>query len=221
MPDLFVSEDKPTPEATLPDKSRAKNSLAHTDHIEGGTPLAPFASLCIDPQGLTFEHQEPQEEIHLFLRRHFVTNVPWLFTTVVLALVPIPLALLLSFLPQTGLIIPSNYIVILLSFYYLFLLGYAFVHFVTWFYNIGIVTNLRVIDIDVSNVTHKNVATTEVADLVDVEYSQRGFLQNFFNFGDVKLQTEGIKPNFEFQSVPSPGRVSDIISDLMRGVKHE
>ena len=104
---------------------------------------------------------------------------------------------------------------------YLIVFGYAFVSYVSWFFNIGIVTNLRVVDVDVNDITSKSVAATEMKDILDVEYNQKGFLQNFFDYGNVHMQLAGQNPNFEFLFIPRPARTADVISDLMREVKGE
>ncbi len=99
-------------------------------------------------------------------------------------------------------------------FYYVITIGYALTELLNWFYNIGIVTKTRLIDIDYSHVTHKSIAITRIGDIVDAEYKQGGFLGNIFNYGDIFIQTEGLKPNFEFPSVPQPAEIIDIIIDL-------
>jgi hypothetical protein len=105
--------------------------------------------------------------------------------------------------------------------YYLILFGYAFTHFVTWFYTLGIVTQKQVIDIDSYNLLHRSIAATHLDDVVDGEYTQKGLLAGFYNYGDVHLQTEGIKANFEFMAAPNPAHVVDVIIDLKQTKKHE
>lgn len=216
MPDLFIAKHKKgketsnkKPETLLPKPPRKLKKVpiltAFTEH----------------PENLEFEHQEPNEKIHLFLRRHLITNLRWTLGSLLGSLIPIGFYFLLPFFATTNLSLPANYLLILITFYYLILFGYAFINFITWYYNVGIVTNLRVIDIDIDYITNKNVAHTGLVDIIDVEYSQSGFLQNLFDYGDVHMQTEGLKANFEFLNIPKPAKTTDVISDLMREARND
>lgn len=228
MPDLFVADkdkqpqETPQPASTIPPIGE-KPPAAPTPEppqksAEKGTTnrVSMFSQYTLNPQGVEFEHQEKGEVILLFLRRHFITNVRWIIITVLLLLAPLSFPVLASIL---GTLFPvsSGYIVIGFGFYYLAVIGYALLHTIVWFYNVGIITNMRAIDIDLVGITNRNIAVAILSDIVDVEYSQKGFLASFFDYGDVHLQTEGIKTLFEYLSVPKPAKVSDLISDLMRG----
>jgi len=213
MVDLYIAtQDKPQ-----------KTKKPETQPVAPGTvtihrkEMHPFSAFHASPEGITFENQESNEKIYVFLRRHFITNLPWVAGIFVFALLPPLLFLVVSVLNLSLPEIPGNIVLVLTLFYYLILFGFAFVNYVVWFYNVGIITNLRAIDIDVQNLQSKNVAATPLDGIVDVEYTQHGLIQNFFNFGDVHIQTEGLKANFEYLLIPHPARVTDIISDLISG----
>ena len=215
MPDVFVADEKkPKDKLPLP-----------PDPVAPGTVLIkkkehhPFTAFHRFPEGISFQNQEKGEKIYLFIRRHFTTNTKWVSATFALALLPFVLLLVQQFLLLNLFEIPGNFLLILLLFYYLIVFGFAFVSYVTWFYNVGIITNLRVIDVDITSLQNKNVAATVLEDIIDVEYSQRGFLGNTFDYGDVHLQTEGMKPNFEYLLVPHPAQIADTLTDLKAGRK--
>lgn len=212
MPDLFVATSGKPHSLYPPENGQGQTSGKTAVMKKGGHhPLIAFYRL---PEGITFENQEKDERIYLFLRRHFITNVKWIITTIIFTLFPPAFLMLQSLFPITVFEIPGNILLTLLLFYYLILFGFAFVNYVSWFYNVGIVTNLRVIDIDVTSLQHKNVAATSLSDIVDVEYNQKGFFGNILDYGDVHMQTEGLKPNFEYLSVPHPAQIADVIADL-------
>ncbi len=206
MPDLFVADTSPASFAK-PTKKEVNKSTSDK--------MGLLTTFCKNPKGITFENQEENEEIILFLRRHIVTNVPWVAITLVLLITPffLPFSLPLVGYEFT----PSAYWIIGLGFYYLAVIGYALLQFTAWFYNVGIVTNLRVVDIDLNGITNRNVASATIQDIIHIDYEQRGFLQSFFNFGDIYMQTQGIKQNIEFLSVPKLSTASDIISGLLEG----
>ena len=218
MPDVFVApeEDTPQKEKESPHISTSSAPPSHTDNE-----IHMFTSFCQFPKGINFENQEDNEQVHLFLRRHLITNLRWTLLTIFFLL----LSFLLPFLDRLGgftfFTFSPQFLFVFMAFYYLIVFGYAFVNFITWFYNVGLITQIRVVDIDVSHITHKNIASVSINDVVDVTYIQHGFLHNIFDYGDIHLQTEGIKPNFEFHAVSHPAKVADIIGDLVRGGRHE
>jgi hypothetical protein len=189
-------------------------------------PVTLLSHYCEHPAGVHFVNQENNEEIVLFLRRHFATNIPWLIITFLLLFLPPIVYALFSLSNFTLFAIPISLVVILVGFYYLIVFNYALLNFITWFYDMGIVSKKRLIDLDANNILHHHWAETEIGDIVDVSVTQQGFFQSFWNYGNVHIQTEAVKANFEFVSAPKPSSVSDIISDLKEAVtggkkKHE
>lgn len=217
MPELFTAPKKQTAQTPTPAPPLITTDKSHveTKNLSRGK-VHLLTTYCTYPEGVRFENQERDEIIILLVRKHFITNISWIATSLLFALIPL---ILFFILLETGAFyeLPTNYLLIISLFYYFILIGVAGVNFITWFYHVGIITNKRVVDIDITYITHKNVATTEIRDIVDVEYTQKGFLHSFFNYGNVHMQTEGIKANFEFTSIPNPAMVADIINDLKVG----
>ncbi|MEX2013190.1 MAG: hypothetical protein WD967_02195, partial [Candidatus Levyibacteriota bacterium] len=180
-----------------------------------------LAAYCTHPSNISFENQEPDEEILLFLRRHFITSVPWILLTALLIFIPPLLAILLSTVNISSFAIPGEFILIITIFYYLAIVMYVFVQFIGWFYDIGIVTQKRVIDLDYSDIIHHDVAVTKLSLIQDINYIQTGLLRSFFNFGNVFLQTAGNNPNFDFLGIPKPGNAVHLIQDLIGKGPHE
>ncbi|HVF69007.1 MAG TPA: hypothetical protein VNA13_00420 [Xanthomonadales bacterium] len=192
-----------------------KESIPVTPTVaKQSNPIGLFSAYSDNPTGINFANQEPNENIVLFLRRHFITNVGWIFFTVIFLLLPPILTALVSFSGASFFTITPQLMLVLTIFYYLLVFNYAFVKFITWFYHVGIVTPKRLLDLDVDNILHYHLAETGIEDVVDVSYSQKGFFQSFFNYGDVPIQTEAIKANFEFEKTPHPSEVADITTDL-------
>ncbi|HVZ58347.1 MAG TPA: hypothetical protein VG935_01175 [Patescibacteria group bacterium] len=223
MPNLYLdSEETVQPKPTVPDSTTAVAATpppppevvtpgqvelkANEPHI--------FTCFHENPEGIHFQNQEADEKIILFLRHHYITTLGWQIATLLLLIAPLGALALFPYLNIT-LPIPLRYIVILGIFYYLIIFGFAFVNFVIWFYNVGLVTNRRVIDIDVDSINSKDVAATALSDIIDIAYNQKGFQQTIFDFGDVYMETQATKPNFEFLQVPHPSRVTDIISSMI------
>jgi len=50
----------------------------------------------------------------------------------------------------------------------------------------------------------------------DISYNQKGIFGTIFNYGNVTIQTAGEIPNFEFEIVPKPNEVVDIVGDAAK-----
>ncbi|QQG40774.1 MAG: hypothetical protein HYV37_00415 [Candidatus Levyibacteriota bacterium] len=211
MPDIFTTE-KNTSTASKTQTDTVLKKSAHVHH---------FASFCDHPREVSFQNQEANEIILLLLRRHFITNVPWITLVFLLFIIPPLLPLLSSELSAFLFFsLPSAFTQIFLIFYYLVVLTFALVEFITWYFNISFVTQKRVVDIDFSDLLYHDVAVTKLSLIEDVNYTQTGFIRSLFNYGDVFVQTAGEKLHFDFLAVPNPTKVVNIIQDLIGKGSH-
>lgn len=175
-----------------------------------------WTSFALHPKDIRFETQEESEEIILFLRQHFITLLPSLLLCGLLLFVP-PLLFPMIFrsLSQTiGL--PVGYMVIGFSFWYVAAFGILLMNFIHWFFNIFIVTNRRIIDIDFVHLLYKEFSEAKIERIQDISFQTKGMVATMFDFGNVLIQTAGEHPNFIFESVPKPAKVVDVLSDLTR-----
>jgi len=177
-----------------------------------------FGSFVVEPNRTRFESQDDDEIIMVLGRRHFVTNLKWIATACLAFFVPMfwgefPMIKMLD----------ANTFFILSVVWYSALLFYVIQNFLLWFYNVYIVTNERLVDVDFFGLLYKNINVTQIGRVEDVNYSQRGIFSSFFNYGDVVVQTaseqrsddKSEKSAFAFQSVADPDLVVKIISELM------
>lgn len=224
MPDIFIPGSKqhkkePVPKKPVSQASAVSQPVSGIGLSNGGrlNILSAFREM---PEGIRFENQDEDEVILLFLRRHFITNIPWILTVVILLLLPLLLPPLLSLIPFPPL--PERYYIIITLFYYLLVFTYALIEYMDWFYNISLVTQKRIVDIDYSHIVFHDVAVTKLSLVEDVNYQQSGFIRSLFDFGNVFVQTAGKMEHFDFLAVPQPGHVVDIIENLIgRRREHE
>lgn len=180
------------------------------------TSMTPFTAFATYPKGLRFETQEKDETVVLFLRQHIIMLVPWILLGGILILIPsVGLPVILRFF-HASIHIPVGYIIVGTIFWYIASCGFIFSKFLYWFFNIFIVTDERIIDIDFINLLSKDVAEAKIFRIQDMSYQARGILATMFNYGDVTIETAGEQPNFSFESVPKPSEVVDIIGDLTK-----
>ena len=97
-----------------------------------------------------------------------------------------------------------------------YMVSFAFVleKFVVWYYDIFIITNERVLDIDFYNLIYKEVTDASLDKIQDVTYSVGGVGRAIFNYGDVLIQTAAELENLRFQAIPWPDKVAKILQDI-------
>jgi hypothetical protein len=207
MPDIFVNNQRNTIENPSIKLSSSR--------FPSGIPFTAFTFYVENPTNLTFEDQFPGEKVILFMRRHFITNVPWIVFTFVLLFLPYVLNVALQLINFSFDFLPSRFLTLVIIFYYLIILGYAFSNFTSWFYNIGIITQKRIVDIDFMNLSSINVAVTVISEVEDATFQQRGIFASLFDYGTVHARTLAGKDDFIYDNIPHPARVSNILSGLI------
>ncbi len=173
-----------------------------------------FSSLGYYPSNVIFQNQEADEEVVLVVRRDLITNVPWVLSMIILLILPVVLAPLSPvFFPNLS--VSPILVTVTLAFYYLIVFSFSLLYFAIWYFNAGIITNKRVIDLDVPNILVRHLAEARLVSIVDVAFSQVGGIRSFFDYGNVDLQTEGLQQNIEFDRAPDPNFIRKVIGELL------
>ncbi len=166
-------------------------------------------SFCVNPR-VTFETQEPEEKVILLVRQHPLNYLSKIITVGILVLLPPFLdAILMSY-------ISIQQVLVFNILWYGGLSFYALINILLWTFNCGIVTNLRIIDVDYSSIFNKEISMSSLREITDVTGHSTGFVQSMFGYGDVFVQTAGIKQNIEFMKVPEPAVIVSMINKLIR-----
>jgi hypothetical protein len=177
--------------------------------------MAPLTAYASHPSGIHFETQEQEETVELFLRQHPIVNLPWVMVSFLLLLIPnvILPPLLVSF--NLTSIIPGGYVLVGTVFWYVATLGFILTNFISWFFNIYIVTNERIVDIDFYFLLYKHFSQAELTRIQDLSFTSSGILPTVFNYGNVIVQTASETPSLEFDKVPYPEKVVETIRMLL------
>lgn len=211
MPEIFGSE-------------KPKDIHEISDLEKSGRFRSAMGSLVVKPSNAKFESQDDDEEIVMMGRSHLITNIKWMAVASFAFFVPL-------FWGEFPMIktLDVNTSFVLSIVWYSLLLFYVIQNFVLWFYNVFMVTNERVVDVDIYGLLNKNINVTQISRIEDVSYSQRGIFAGFFNYGDVivetaseqRSETDNREPEFSFRSVSNPALVVKIISELMEKAEEE
>ena len=181
---------------------------------EPPTRMRPLTAFAVNPQGLRFETQEEAEVVILFLRQHIIVNVPWILITILLLVAPTVIFPKLFSVLSLNFSLPTGFFLIGTMFWYLATFGFALASFIGWFFNIYIVTNERVVDIDFFYLLYKKFSEAELTKIQDINYTSGGIIATVFNYGNVTIETAGEAPNLVFESIPFPEKVVETIRGL-------
>lgn len=170
-------------------------------------PLNAFAA---KPIRTHFATQEEGEQLILLLRRHPVTQVSWMIIALVAAFIPVFFnpGEFFSFLPA-GYGFAINFI------WYAAILVFIFQSFLSWYYNVFIVTDERVVDVDFISMLYRNISSAKLNSIEDVTATSSGALHTIFDYGTVTIQTAGAKPEIEFEDVPHPNTIVELFNELL------
>jgi hypothetical protein len=162
-------------------------------------------------------NQRPDEHVVLFLRRHWFALLT--IMTAFLLLTGLPLFIGWYFLEirDTWLVheLLGPLIVILGSVYFLSIWLFAFLEFTDYYLDTWIVTNKRIINIEQAGLFHRTASEVDLAAIQDTTAEIRGSFQTRFTYGNVFVQTAGLKGRFHFKNINNPEHVKEIVNRLV------
>lgn len=166
-------------------------------------------ALCARPN-IHFDSQRDGETVLLSMRAHPITLVPVFFNSIVFFV----LIFFLNFFITQFLEVRS--VIYINIFFIFFVFVYLWMQIVDWYFNIGLVTNMQIIDVDFNILTFKEITRTEITHVEDVTVKTSGFISGIFDFGSIYVQTAGSEINSEFIMIPHPARAAKIIEDVIK-----
>lgn len=193
--------NQPEKEITKIPESGVHNMPGHTHN--------PLASYNLYPDKIKFVNEDPEEKVVLLLRRHPITNLGWVTFSFVMIILPAFISVFPFF---DG--FPSQYQLIAFSIWYLLVTAFILEKFLSWFFNVNIVTDERIIDVDFPNLINREISDANIDQIQDVTVEVSGGFRTYFGFGDVLIQTASQIPKVEFESVPNPDKVAKVLREL-------
>ena len=172
-----------------------------------------FTSYLENPTDCRFEGQDQDEKILLLLRAHFITNLKWIVPAVLLFLLPFFVPTMFLLINFDLSVVPITYGIVFLLINYLLVSVILFEGFLHWYFNVYIVTDKNIVDVDFHSILSKNIDVAPLRNIEDTSSLMAGILQSIFNYGHVYIQTAGNARNIDFESVARPHQVADFILD--------
>jgi len=165
------------------------------------------------PQNCRFEGQDAAEKILLLLRAHPITNLSWIIPAILLFIAPFFIPQVLALLNLNLSQLPWSFRIVFLMINYLLVLVIILEGFLYWYFNVYVVTDKNIVDVDFHSVLFKNIDVAPLRNIEDTSSSMGGLLNSIFHYGHVFIQTAGTSRNIDFASVPRPHQVADFILD--------
>lgn len=164
----------------------------------------------------SFIKPEKDEYLVIFTRKHWMAFIPHAFLSLIILVVPIVVFIILK-LSNIEINIQNNlaiFLIIILSIYYLISFTFVFIGWITYYYDIYILTNKEIVDIAQEGLWGRKIAQFSLLRVQDVNSEVNGFFPTIFNYGNVLVQTAGEQQNFLLKYIPNPQRFSAKVLDL-------
>ncbi|MCL5795612.1 MAG: PH domain-containing protein, partial [Patescibacteria group bacterium] len=168
-------------------------------------------------KGISYPGQKFDEQVLLFLRRHrFTFYWPWGLIILIMLLTWLA-ALIIFLINLNGGIFPTQYnalFVVVLGCYFLFILMVFLTAWVSFYFDVVIVTKTHLLVIEQNGFFNRKVSEQSLLRIQDVSAKMKGFWQTWLRFGTVFVETAGEAPNFEMINLPKPHVVANAILKL-------
>jgi hypothetical protein len=207
-PDLFEKAREFVTEKLNPHDAVDAYSKVMRDSVPSTNPFDAFAAKPLSVY--SFDSQHEDEQVLLLLRKHPITQLGNLLIIVFMLLFP-----LLFPYAEFYQALPMRFQSAVLMFWYLLTLAFSLEAFLSWFFNVYIVTDERIIDIDFLSLIYKNISSAKIDNIEDVTATTGGALRSVFDYGTIKVQTAAATAEFEFEDVPQPNRVTQFLNEMM------
>ncbi len=192
-----------------------KSLKSYLTRLGDATETKPLAAFAAFPKETTFDGQNPDEHIVLLLRQHLAVFIPKAFVVIGMSLLPfvvVPLLRLLDVDIAAGNVAFGLGILVL---WIMLIISVVVVTFLKWYFNVNIVTDQRIVDIDFNQLFDHRVSECQLEKIQDVSHSNVGMWSVLFDYGTVYIQTAAEQREFEFRNVPRARDVQDTINDLL------
>ena len=186
---------------TSPLVDRVYDILGHTK--------SSLSSLLVHPHVFDFSERDSDEEILVVARQHWFTNSRWVIITILMFMAP-------SFLRSVPNLIniPLNYQFVGYIFWYTITFAYAYEKFISWYFNVYIITTKRIVDIDFNNLLTKKYSEAGIDSIQDVTSAVIGVIPTMFNYGNILIQTAAEINELTFERVPDPEKIIKVLQEL-------
>ena len=164
-----------------------------------------------------FQGQHENEDVLRIIHRHWFNII---LQYIGIGCATIFLVVIFSILPKAAPIttdaLPPLLLLFLLNTFLLFIWLYVFLIWVDYYFDVWIITNERIVNIEQKGLFNREVSELQFSRIQDVTSVVDGFIPTILNFGDVYVQTAAEEERFVFRQIPDPYTIKDMVMQLSR-----
>ena len=165
---------------------------------------------------IDFEGRKENEKVLVFTRRHWFILINPIVGGFFASLLPFIFIIL-----GAGLLIKYNLSAVftLIWLVYLMIIWFFIFYKLTMYaLDTWIVTNERIVDTVQKALFTRKVSELHLSSIEDISVNTNGFIQSYFDYGNIEIQTAGTAQRFLFEETPKPLKIKDII---MNAIPHK
>jgi len=154
-----------------------------------------------------------EETIEAVVRHHWFTFMPSFIKIIILPLALFVLIYMFGFMSFLTLLnsVIFSYLALII---FLIWLAFSFYHWFIWYFDVGILTNQRIIVIDQKGLFEKSVSGAELDKIQDVTVNIKGLAPTLLGYGSLIAQTAGEMPNLIIKDTAHPAEIQRKILHL-------
>ena len=164
-----------------------------------------------------FKDKKKNEDIIMIIRRHWLTFI-FQFILIVIGFVFIFVMhfVITEFMPEILTEQGQSILFFVETFLAMILWLIAFIFWIDYYFDVWIITDHRIVDIEQLGLFKRNVSELEHSKIQDVTTEIHGILPTLLKYGFVYVQTAGKKTRFIFKEVPRPMMIRKMILQLQQ-----
>lgn len=166
----------------------------------------------ISQTSYSFEGKKSDENVELFLHRHWFGITNKVVFIALGALLPLIAFLILGNIIVSNGLLP--YFMLLWACFLMLLWFLIFYSLTMYTLDYWIVTDERIIDNKQNGFFDRTISELDLSSIQDIKVTLTGLVPTFMNFGYVEVQTAARDKHFIFEDVPRPQDVKDIVMEL-------
>lgn len=162
-----------------------------------------------------FAGQKDGEQILLVLHRHWF-NILSQFVLILFMLFMLLgsflyLPLIFSDIEES---LGPHVFLFLENLFLLFIWIFSFLIWIDYYFDVWIVTNERIVNIEQKGLFARVVSELELEKIQDITTDVEGVIKTFLNYGDLQVQSAAEQERFLFRNIPDPYAVKNLIMNL-------
>lgn len=168
----------------------------------------------------SFPGQEDDEPVFIFVRPYWVSFIPTALAFLFLMFFAVASQILIATGGLVALDAPTaQAIVYIFGIFQLVVILVFLVAALDFYFDIVIVTDRRMVDIDQEQLFFRRISQLNLEDVEDVTSVVKGFFPSIFDYGSLEVQTAGEARNFEIPNIKNTHEIEAIIADLAEEAK--